>query len=316
MQTPTAAARAADAHAVKDLVKNEDKLKPLRTDEVLNFLEKHQEKALHGVCQQPDDVPLFIVTGVDADALTLRASKQGTVRLENVHRKHVDLAGPFAIGVRTSHCLLVRRSCPCNISSGVARCGKLDFGHDHDELIDEQQRLNLEIFSTLIWPSHENLLDFQATNFVSVGVGPLPLRSHDCVDFDPPLPGLSANCNFVCERAGLVLAPLGLSTPEKFKMHNEKMRMLALAGKTPGPAARHDLAKECKRLASGKTTFPETPDALVAHQARWKLNRMIESLNLLGKVQAEEPALRGSHRQHSLSQDACVGPVSRNPKAT
>jgi hypothetical protein len=68
-------------------------------------------------------------------------------------------------------------------------------------------------------------------------------------------------------------------------MYNEKMRMLALAGKSPSPAAYHDLAKEYKRLANGKTIFPKTPEMLIAHQARWKLNRMIKSLNLSVKVQ-------------------------------
>ena len=45
------------------------------------------------------------------------------------------------------------------------------------------------------------------------------------------------------------------------------MRMLALAAKTPSPANHHDLAKERKRLAKGKTMFPKTPEMLVAHQA-------------------------------------------------
>jgi hypothetical protein len=267
MQMPTAAVHAANVRAVKDLVKNEAKFKPFRTDEVLEFLEKYLEKGSRGIYQQPDDVPLFIVTGIDADGLTLYASKQGTVRLENVHQKYAELAGPFAIGVRTSHYLLVYRSYRYNISMGIIRCGEPDFGHDHHELIDEQQHLTLEIFSMLIWPAHKNLLDFQATDFVSVGIGPLPL-SHDYVDFDPPLPGLSADYHFMCERMGLVLAPLGLSTPEEFKMYNKKIRMLALAGKTPSPAAHHDLAKEYKRVANGKTIFPKTPDMLIAHDAQ------------------------------------------------
>jgi hypothetical protein len=161
----------------------------------------------------------------------------------------------------------VYRSYCYKILTGIIRCREPDFGHDHHELIDEQQHLTLEIFSMLIWLAHKNLLDFQATNFVPDGIGPLPLR-YEYVDFDPPLPGLSADYNFLCERMGLVLAPLGLSTPEEFKIYNETMRMLALAGKTPSPATYHNLAKEYKRLANGKTIFPKKADMLIAHQAR------------------------------------------------
>jgi hypothetical protein len=287
MRTPTAAVHAANIRFVKDLVEHEAEFKPFRTDEVLDFLEKYVEKASRGIYQQPDDVPLFIVTGIDVDGLTLYASEQGTVRLENIHQKYAELAGPFAIGIRTSHYLLVYRTYRYNISTGIIRCGEPDFGHDHHELIDEQQHLILAIFSMLVWPAHKNLLDFQATDFVSIGIGPLPI-SRDYVDFAPPLPGLSADYNFMCQRMGLVLAPLGLSTHEEFKIYNEKMRMLALAGKNPGPVAYHDLAKEYKRLANGKTIFPKTPDMLLAHQTRWKLNRMIKSLNLSVKVQVGE----------------------------
>jgi hypothetical protein len=72
--------------------------------------------------------------------------------------------------------------------------------------------------------------------------------------------------NFMCECMKLVLAPLGLSTPAEFKMYNEKMRLLALAGKKPSPAAYHDLAKEYKRLANGKDIFPKTPEMLIARE--------------------------------------------------
>jgi hypothetical protein len=287
MQMPPAAVHAANVCAVKDLVKNEAKFKPFPTDEVLDFLEKYIEKASRGIYQQLDDVPLFIVRGIDEDNLTLYASKQGTGHLENIHQKYAELAGPFAIGVHTSHYLLVYRTYCYNLSTGTIRCGKPDFGHDHHQLIDEQQHLTLEIFSTLIWPAHKNILDFHATDFVSVGIGPLPF-STDYVDFDPPLPGLSADYNFMCERMGLVLAPLGLPTPEEFKIYNEKMRMVALAGKNPGPNTYHDLAKEYKKLANGKTIFPKTPDMLLAHQPWWKLNRMIKSLNLSVKVQVAQ----------------------------
>jgi hypothetical protein len=110
MRTPTAAVHAANVRAVKDLVENEDEFMPFRTNEVLEFLEKYIAKAARGIYQQPDDLPLFIVTGIDEDDLSLYASEQGTVRLENVHQKYAELAGPFAIGVRTAHYLLVYKS--------------------------------------------------------------------------------------------------------------------------------------------------------------------------------------------------------------
>ena len=95
--------------------------------------------------------------------------------------------------------------------------GETDFGTDHHELVDECQLWILKIFGVFAWPAHKNLIDTEETDFISVGIGPLP-HDKDCIIEGIPKKGLSDDYRYMCQKMGLNMAPLPISTHNEYKL--------------------------------------------------------------------------------------------------
>jgi hypothetical protein len=76
----------------------------------------------------------------------------------------------------------------------------------------------MEIVGVKVWPFHTNGLQFKATNFVSIGIGPVCLDP-ELVDVGAPNQLLSPNLYFMAEKMGVCIPPLPLSTEKEYKLY-------------------------------------------------------------------------------------------------
>ena len=92
--------------------------------------------------------------------------------------------------------------------------------------------LDVKIFGVFSWPAHKNLIDFDAKNFISVGIGPLP-HDTELVTMGNPKEGLSEDYNYMCLKMGVVLAPLPVSTSHEQKLFNQEMKKIFQTSSLP-----------------------------------------------------------------------------------
>ena len=85
--------------------------------------------------------------------------------------------GPWGIGARSAHYLLILLSYRYNVATNIRRRGHHDFGHKELYLVDRIQTRIRDIYNVVIYPRHQNLMEFKALDMISVGIGPLSYDS-------------------------------------------------------------------------------------------------------------------------------------------
>ena len=274
MYTPKACDHAQRINALRDLMKSDESLKKLYTDDVATYFDRFVAAILRGEFEELGDVQHFKRVGTDSLGLLLYIRLRGTVRNENVHQKMKTAIGPWKIGAKTAHMLLVLLSYRYNVNTSKKRNGGYDFGHYELHYIDRIQKRIQEIYNVLLWPRHKNVLDFKGKKgFVSVGIGPLCYDERFVQLSDKPAQCLKGDLYFISKQMGLKypLQHLGKSRGE-LTMYNEFM----LANKPTG-ANFVRLAEQFKLQSNGITIFPKLPSMLKSYYKNWKRNHEIKT---------------------------------------
>ena len=173
MYVPKALQHAMRVKQVVAAMKTDEYLSSLLTEEVLTaYFQNFEGAILRGEFEEQKDVLLFIKVGEDKNGLSFYYRLRGTGRTENLHQKMKMAIGPWGVGARTGHMLLVLTCFRNNENSKVRRCGAYDFGHCELHLIDRIQNRLKDVFNILVWPRHnKNMSYFQGKkNYVSVGI--------------------------------------------------------------------------------------------------------------------------------------------------
>lgn len=282
MYVPRAADHANLIRSVHAVVKSDKELSQYYTPELQEYFEKFVNKILRGYFEELDDVVMHVKAGHDKYGLQLFIRKRGTVRAENVHQKMKVAIGPWGIGIRSAHYLLLLLSFRYNVSSNIRRKGYHDFGHCELYLIDRIQTRVREIYNVVIYPLHRNLMEFSPTDLVSIGIGPLSYDA-DFVEKGQPNPILQGEMKFMAERMGIREPLQPIAHPDEVKMFTNFMM------KHPKPTDSHfsELAKQYKQASNGTTIFPKLPSMVKAYYNRWRSNQEIKASrkNLGGPAQ-------------------------------
>ena len=139
MLTPKAEEHAARIRVVSEFFRTNTDLQPYYTEDIHSYFRKLEQKALSGFYEELSDVSLFKKTGVDSKGFTLWLRNRGSVRCELVHQKMYTSIGPWGVGPKTAHFLLLQLSYRFNVNTGIKRLGNHDFGHKQLYLIDRIQ---------------------------------------------------------------------------------------------------------------------------------------------------------------------------------
>ena len=221
--------------------------------------------------------------GYNQHGLPIFIRKRGTVKTENVHQKMRVALGPWGIGARSAHYLLILLSYRYNVATNIRRRGHHDFGHKELYLVDRIQTRIRDIYNVVIYPRHQNLMEFKALDMISVGIGPLSYDS-DYVEKEAPDKTLKGDRLFLAECMGLVLALLPIATKEEIKIFAAFM----LTHPKLTDSNFRDLAKLYKEKADGITIFPKLPSMVKSYYIRWKKNQEIKaSRRTLGSAAVE-----------------------------
>ena len=183
----------------------------------------------------------------------------------------MEALGPWGLGVKTAHFVLLLLCFRYNVTSGIARCGNHDFGHFWLYLVDQIQLRIQELYNVQVYPNHANMLPFDyEVDHVAVGIGPLSYLP-EYVTSGPPHPLLKGDIKFLAERMHLTLPPLPISSSTEKKIFNE------LVALNPGPSARdfREWATIFLSKSDGKSIFPKLPCMLKCHYNKWKQNSLI-----------------------------------------
>jgi len=272
MFTPRADEHASMIEAVHSVIQSDSELKKHYTPELRSYFESFALKARKGLFEELEDVILHEQVGHDKYGLPIFIRKRGTVRAENIHQKMKVSIGPWGIGARSSHYLLLLLSYRYNVSSGIRRKGDHNFGHFELYLIDRIQIRIREIYNVIIYPLHQNLMEFKPIDMASVGIVPLSYDS-DYVEEGEPDESLKGDLKFLAERLRLVLPLLPIATKEEIKLFTEFM----MSHPNPTDSNFKALAKLFKEKADGKTIFPKLPSMIKSHYNRWKKNQEIKA---------------------------------------
>jgi hypothetical protein len=253
------------------VVEADPELSKLCTPDLKTYFDEFEKKARHGLFEELEDVVMHEQVGCDKFGLPLFIRKRGTVRTENVHQKMKVAIGPWGIGARAAHYLLLLLCFRYNVSSNIRRRGHHNFGHFELDLIDRIQIRIREIYNVQIYPLHQNLMEFKGTNLISVGIGPLSY-DENYVEVGVPDDCLSGNMLFIAEKMGLNLPLMPIGTMKEIQIFTTSM------GRLPQPTdtSFKELAKLYKQKANGIDIFPKLPAMVKAYYNRWKKNQAIK----------------------------------------
>lgn len=300
MYTPKADEHAAMMRSVHHIIKADKELQKYYTDDLKEYYESFEDRIRRGWFEEIEDVIMHEQKGHDKHGLPIFIRKRGTVRAENIHQKMKVAIGPWGIGARSAHYLLVLLIHRYNVASNIRRRGHHNFGHCELWLIDRIQIRIREIYNVLIYPRHPNVMEFKPIDMVSVGIAPLSYDA-DFVDKGPPDPKLRGDVKFIAEQTGLVLPLFPIATKEEIKIFTEFM------GQYPQPTDANFkiLAKRYKAKANGDSVFPKLPSMVKSYYSRWKKNQEIKTS--IDNVGAEALAFRESLFRKSASADEFHG---------
>jgi hypothetical protein len=136
MYTPPAKEHAARIRCILKFIQNESSLRPHVTS--CRILEKLAEKCEKGDFEELGDVAMFTYAG-KANGLALWWRNHGSTRAELGHQKMSTASGPWCIGARTGHYLLLLVSYRFNASTAIRRMNAHDFGHPWHHYLNQSQ---------------------------------------------------------------------------------------------------------------------------------------------------------------------------------
>lgn len=203
--------------------------------------------------------------------------------------------GPWGVGPKTAHFLLLLLSYRLNVNSGISRLGNHNFGHKELHLIDRLQNRYQELFNVLVFPRHRNLSLFKAiADFVAIGIGPVSLNP-DFVKMGEPMAHLKGDLRFMAERMKLNCPPLPIGgRREEIRMFSTFMSLYPKAS----DANWRKLSKLFLKKSNGKTIFPKLPSMLKSYHSRWQQNQVIKQLEKKLETPINE-VLQQLHRARS-----------------
>jgi len=264
---------AARLRRVVEAAKCDQELSKLFTADVQEYFENFITKALRGEFEEQNDVVLFIKRGEDSHGLSLYYRLRGTVRTENLHQKMKMAIGPWNVGPKTAHTMLVLVCYRYNVQTKIRRCGCIDFGHSELHYIDRIQNRVQEIFNILAWPRHINQSFFHGKrDMVSVGIGPLTYDPKYVVQASEPDAVLKGDRYFMAKQMQLKYPILHIGSVAEIKIYNEFMKDHSLT-----PANLKRLAEIYKDSANGKDIFYKLPNMLKTYSKTWAKNSEIKA---------------------------------------
>jgi hypothetical protein len=169
MYTPDPEAHARRIRLIHHYITDTEPLKEYYTDDLRKFLVGFEKECREGLFEELGDVALFQWDGKDFNGLDLSIRFRGSNRAENIHSKMSVAFGPWGVGARTAHFVLLLVSYRYNVHTGIRRCNDHNFGHTWLHYIDRIQSRILNIFGVDVYPRHMNLAQFQPIeNFVAI----------------------------------------------------------------------------------------------------------------------------------------------------
>jgi hypothetical protein len=255
----------ANIERVERFCRENEHIKPFWSDDLQKYFRNFRSKIREGKFAELNDVATFRYNGKDSNGLDLWIRLKGSVRNELAHQKIRNVMGPWAMGCEVAHYILLILGFSFNVSTGIRRAGRPDFGHKCHWLIDEIQLLVQDIYDVWIYPDHPNVSCFSATDFVSFGIGPLT-DSEDFVDEGPPMDHLRGDMRKLAARLGVKCPPLESSTEAEYQIETEYF----LRHPKATSANFVELAKIFKTKYDGLDIFPKLPSQIQASYNRWK----------------------------------------------
>ena len=197
---------------------------------------------MRGEFEEQDDVVLFIQRGKDTNGLPLYYRLRGTVRTENLHQKMKMAIGPWNVGPKSAHVLLVLICYRYNVMTKIRRCGQPDFGHFELHYIDRIQNRVREIFNILVWPRYDNQSVFRGKeDMVSVGIGPLTYNQKYVEHTSEPDATFSRDRLFMAKQMQLIIEwedwPLSDQCKRYLRERESWQQIIILDGVTFIPAS-------------------------------------------------------------------------------
>ena len=273
ISTPRGDDHAKNLATVSEHIQKDDTLKRLWDKELEAYFEKLIFKALRGDFEELEDVRQIVRVGTDSHGLPLYIRLKGTVRNENLHQKCKTAMGPWKIGAKTGHHMLVFLCYRFNINTGRTRNGGYNFGHYEHYYIDRIQNRVQEIYNVLIWPRHKNVLNFKTKkDFVSVGIGPLSFDEKFVQKSETPAKCLKGDLYFVAKQMRLLYPLRLMGTAEECKIYSE---FFGKGQNKPTVESFTSLAVTYNRLSNGTTIFPKLPSMVKAYYKTWEKNQNI-----------------------------------------
>jgi hypothetical protein len=307
---------------VHSLIAETKGLKEYYTDELRDYLLSFEKKCMEGLFEELADVSVYQWDGKGANGLDMWLRLRGSTRAENLHQKLNAALGPWGIGARSGHYVVLLVCHRYNVQTGIRRYNEHNFGHPWLQYIDRIQARIEEMFGETVFPRHTNLGQFkEIKDFIAVGIGPL-YYSPDYVDLGDPDPRLKGDNLFVAKRQKLKCPPLHISTRTEKRIFNQFIT------NNPNPTGREwrKLATEFKEQTNCGDVFPKLPSMLKNHHKKWRKNQLIvlaeekikEPYNVLLRELADPPRVRSKvveaqHNQRVLPQLNTALPLLEGP---
>jgi hypothetical protein len=281
MYTPAPKDHAMRIRRIHKYITDTEPLNKYYTEELQKYLVGLERKCEEGLFEELGDVSLFQWDGTDYNGLDLWLRFRGSNRAENLHQKMSVAFGPWGVGARTAHYVLLLVSYRYNVHTGIRRYNAHNFGHTWLHFIDRIQSRIVNIFGVDVYPRHTNQAQFEPVkDYVAVGIGPLNYND-DYVTKGPPDPLLKGDLRFVADRMRLKCPPMPVAHPREKKMFNDHMK----AHPKPTDKDWRELAKRFKQQSDCKIIFPKLPTMLKSYYKKWRDNQLI----VLAELKMKEP---------------------------
>ena len=157
MYTPSAAEHARKIRLVHKLIQEVEPLKSEYTEKLGEYMNAFERKASEGLFEELVKVSLFQWDGTDSNGLDLWLRKHGSTRAESFHQKLRAALGPWGVGARSAHYIMLLVTFQYNLHTGIMRCGEHNFGHPWLQYVDRIQTRIMNIFGSDIYPRHVNI---------------------------------------------------------------------------------------------------------------------------------------------------------------
>jgi hypothetical protein len=182
--------------------------------------------------------------------------------------------GPWNIGPKTAHMMLVLVCYRYNVRTKIKRCGNIDFGHSELHYVDRIQNRVQDIFNILAWPRHINQSYFHGKkDMISVGIGPLTYDKKYVVQADEPDAILKGDRYFLAKQMGLKYPIMHIGSVAEIKIFNEFMKNHSLT-----TTNLKTLVEVFKNSANGKDVFYKCPNMLKSYSKTWAKNSEIKAM--------------------------------------